>query len=393
MSHLISCRSITHLAAAALLTVSSSNLTLAANAASKVIISNGLRNLGNTCYMNAQLQCHFHIPRVRQLIKEGLQQDNGEQQQQQQQQEETIGLQSLRHVLNEMELAATTKGVGIQSSTASPAMICRAMGISTMEQQDSQEFWKLFLPAMKLPPLIDLYQGAFEDYIVSLDGNHEKRREEPFLDLSLEITMGSVPRSLSKLFGEPELLSEKEGNAWRPEKGMPKVDALKGSLLRVQGLPSLLSLHLKRFQYDWQTDQTSKSHAQFQFDDVLDLSSICTDIGKNEEESAMYELQSIVVHTGEFGGGHYYAYVRPDIRSNDWYRFNDQQVDAVCFDDVVMDAFGGRTSKPKKNRGILGRLFGGSGGYGWGGRAASAYMLQYVRRSEIEHLYGLDSDY
>jgi ubiquitin carboxyl-terminal hydrolase 7 len=377
MRQLINCRSVTQLAAALLAT--SSTLVLAN--ASKVIISNGLRNLGNTCYMNAQLQCHFHIPRVRQVVREGLL-ENGEQ--------EAIGLQSLRHVLDEMELVATTKGVA--SSKASPAMICRALGIPTMEQQDSQEFWKLLLPAMKLPPLTDLYQGAFEDYIISLDGNHEKRREEPFLDLSLEITKGSVERSLQNLFGEPELLSEKEGNAWRPEKGMPKVDALKGSLLRVQGLPALLSLHLKRFQYDWQTDQTSKSHAQFQFDSVLDLSSICTDIGKNEEESAIYDLQSIVVHTGEFGGGHYYAYVRPDIRSNDWYRFNDQQVDAVCFGDVVMDAFGGKTSKPKQNRGILGRLFGGGGGYGWGGRAASAYMLQYVRRSEIDNLYGPDGD-
>ena len=154
MRHIINCRSVTQLAAALLAT--SSTLVLAN--ASKAVISNGLRNLGNTCYMNAQLQCHFHIPRVRQVVREGLL-ENGEQ--------EAIGLQSLRHVLDEMELAATTKGA--MSSKASPAMICRALGIPTMEQQDSQEFWKLLLPAMKLAPLTDLYQGAFEDYIVSLD--------------------------------------------------------------------------------------------------------------------------------------------------------------------------------------------------------------------------------
>jgi len=67
---------------------------------------------------------------------------------------------------------------------------------------------------------------------------------------------------------KPELLSEKEGNGWRPEKGADKVDALKGSLLRAQGLPSLLQLHLKRFRYDWQTDVMSKINDKFEFPEV-----------------------------------------------------------------------------------------------------------------------------
>lgn len=347
---------------------------------SPIVVSNGLRNLGNTCYMNAQLQCHFHIPRIRTIIKEGRLLNDDPQVQ------EAIGLQAFRNVINDMEVsAAITKG--IMSTKASPAILCRALGIPTMEQQDSQEFWKLLLPALDLAALTDLYQGAFEAYITSLDGNHDKRREEAFLDLSLEVTKGCVIRALQELFGPPELLSEKEGNGWRPEKNMTKVDALKGSLLRVQGLPSLLSLHLKRFQYDWQSDQMSKSHVQFQFDQVLDLQVLCNDVPKDEEGSAIYDLQSIIMHSGEFGGGHYYAYVRPDIRYDHWYRFNDQNVDDVCFRDVTSDAFGGKATGPA-NRGILRRLFGGGGGYGWGGRTASAYMLQYVRRSKINELYG-----
>lgn len=203
--------------------------------------------------------------------------------------------------------------------------------------------------------------------------------------------------SLHDLFGTPELLSEKEGNGWRPEKGQPKVDALKGSLLRVAGLPSLLQCHLKRFQYDWQTDVMSKLNDRFSFPKELDLSCVCTDVKPEEEESCLYDLQAVVVHAGEYGSGHYYAYVRPDIRSDDWYRFNDHDVTPVSFKDVANDSYGGQVAAKVKEqttkRGLLSRVFGSfnnGGVYGFGGRSSSAYMLQYVRRSDIPELYNED---
>mmetsp|Transcript_33174 Transcript_33174/g.48699 ORF Transcript_33174/g.48699 Transcript_33174/m.48699 type:complete len:261 (-) Transcript_33174:2217-2999(-) len=36
-----------------------------------VLVSGGLVNLGNTCYLNAQLQCAYHVPLVRELILNG----------------------------------------------------------------------------------------------------------------------------------------------------------------------------------------------------------------------------------------------------------------------------------------------------------------------------------
>ena len=87
--------------------------------------------------------------------------------------------------------------------------------------------------------------------------------------------------------------------------------------------------------------------------------------------------------------GHYYAYVRPDIDRNQWYRFDDDKVTKVDYKDVIADAFGGekkRTEKHKK-RGFLERMFGGGGRFGWGGRTSSAYMLQYVRRCDVSKLF------
>jgi len=155
------------------------------------------------------------------------------------------------------------------TKAATPRILCQTMGINVYEQQDSQEFWKLLLPALECPELLDLYQGAYEDSITALDGSGRERiREEPFLDLSMDVTRSSILEAMADMFGSPELLSEAEGNGWRPDRNSDKVDALKGCLLRPQGLPSLLQLHFKRFHYDWQTDTMTKLNHRFTFPKV-----------------------------------------------------------------------------------------------------------------------------
>ena len=202
-----------------------------------------------------------------------------------------------------------------------------------------------------------------------------------------------------------------DGNGWRPEKGADKVNAHKGSKLIAAGLPNILQLHLKRFNYDWQTGVMSKLNDRFPFPDTLDLSSICAakeraientydSSTKNDAESfddRIYDLQSVLIHAGQYGVGHYYAYVRPSVKSNTWYRFNDDVVEEVTFQDVIDDAYGGSSRKNKQSRNIfrrLARAFGGpadgkkgDGGYGYGGSTSSAYVVQYVKRCDIPMLY------
>ena len=69
---------------------------------------------------------------------------------------------------------------------------------------------------------------------------------------------GSVESTLREMFTQPEILRVSEGNGWSPAKGADKVDAYKGSLLKREGLPSLLQLNLKRFKYDCKTGDMSK---------------------------------------------------------------------------------------------------------------------------------------
>jgi ubiquitin C-terminal hydrolase len=136
--------------------------------------------LGNTCYLNAQLQTAFHVPKVRDVLMAPTEilEDNAPQK------KKSIGLRVMRLLFQEMQASAES-GFG---DPVAPLQLCQSLGIPVMEQQDSQEFWKLLLPALECPQLMDLYQGAYEDYITAVDGSgRERRREEPFLDLSLEV--------------------------------------------------------------------------------------------------------------------------------------------------------------------------------------------------------------
>lgn len=424
--------SLVSVGAAAASTVSSSSNQCAFAASSTKLV--GLVNLGNTCYLNSQLQCAYHIPLVRSLILNGLSiadvpddatattdgssvsSSSSSSDEHSDPTEDSIALQALRRVFQDMSLS--------DGRAVAPRVLCQSLGIPVFEQQDSQEFWKLLLPALKLPALTDLYTGAYQDYIVALDGSgRERRREEAFLDVSLDISSSSsaknsVEASLLQQFGEPELLSVAAGNAWRPEPGAEKVDAHKGYLLTAQGLPAILQLHLKRFNFDWNTESTTKLNDAFQFPSTLDLSAIVdqrtTDSASStsssdNNDSCTFELQAVVVHMGEYGSGHYYAYVRPDVRTDDWYRFNDEVVTKVRFAEVVRDAYGGKqpslptetidssASNAKKGnflvriiRGVFGQGGdnGNDGGYGYGGPKSNAYVLQYVRRCDIPKLYG-----
>ena len=348
---------------------------------------NGLVNLGNTCYLNAQLQCAYHIPLVRNLILSSPLNDEDEVVTDDTDNEISVALQSLQQVFSTISSDYNQPGT--------TRALCNSLGINVWEQQDSQEFWKLLLPQLELSPLTDLYQGCFEDYIIAQDGSgRERRREELFLDLSLEVDSGSVISSLTSMFTESELLKVSEGNGWKPSDDSSKVDAKKGSHLSVHGLPSILHLHLKRFQYDWSTDTMSKIKKRFTFPDLLDLSEVCTDVSSVEDNlQSIYDLQSIIIHRGEFGSGHYYSYVRPNIRTDEWFRINDEIVTPVSYEEVIADAFGGspsKNTKKRKKRGLFSSIFGDWSGeeeFGWGGRTSCAYVLQYMKRWDVDRLY------
>lgn len=52
------------------------------------------------------------------------------------------------------------------------------------------------------------------------------------------------------------------------------------------------------------------------------------DRNHQQEGPYIYELFSIMIHSGSASGGHYYAYIK-DLKKGEWYCFNDQSVTRV----------------------------------------------------------------
>lgn len=90
-----------------------------------------------------------------------------------------------------------------------------------------------------------------------------------------------------------------------------------------------------------------------------------------EEGGDVYELFSILIHSGSALGGHYYAYIK-NWANDCWYNFNDSSVKAIDEEDIKKTFGGNSKGKPDK--------------YSTG---ANAYLLVY-RRIRPDNLTSVD---
>lgn len=136
-------------------------------------------------------------------------------------------------------------------------------GSEAWQQHDIQELCRVMFDALeqkfkatKQANLInDLYEGKMLDYVRCLECGTEKSREDTFLDIPLPVrpfgsavSYNSVDEAL-RAFVQPETLDG--SNQYHCEKCDKKCDAHKG--LKFTKFPYLLTLHLKRFDFDYNT--------------------------------------------------------------------------------------------------------------------------------------------
>jgi ubiquitin carboxyl-terminal hydrolase 7 len=222
-----------------------------------------------------------------------------------------------------------------------------------------------------------LYAGEQTMYIECVDVPVKSSRDETFLDLQLNVRgCKDVYESFEK-YVEVEMM---DGNNKYKVDGNPVAayngfhDARKG--IRFRSFPSVLTLQLKRFDFDPYKLDMVKINDRYEIPLHLDLDRF-VDPEAPRSVPNHYTLYAVLVHSGEGQSGHYYAFIKPDLsrEASQWYKFDDDRVSKVDTKTAVDDNFGGdmETTALRYGQRVVTTIK----------RAANAYMLVYMRDADI----------
>ncbi|KAL7732598.1 hypothetical protein ACLKA6_013533 [Drosophila palustris] len=243
----------------------------------------GLVNQAMTCYLNSLLQALFMTPEFRNaLYRWEFDHDNEAKNIPYQLQKLFLNLQT--SAKSSVETTDLTRSFGWDSTEA-------------WQQHDIQELCRVMFDALehkfkntKQANLIStLYEGKMNDYVKCLECQTEKTREDTFLDIPLPVrpfgsssAYGSIEEAL-RAFVQPETLDG--NNQYLCEKCKKKCDAHKG--LHFKSFPYILTLHLKRFDFDYQTMHRIKLNDRVTFPQRLNLNSF---VNRTPAHCAEYQL-------------------------------------------------------------------------------------------------------
>ncbi|KDP34308.1 hypothetical protein JCGZ_12656 [Jatropha curcas] len=287
----------------------------------------GLSNLGNTCFINAILQCFTHtVP----LVK---------------------ALQSCNH------LRPCQRGTGgfcvvcalhdhIKLSLASSGKIISPLEVvdnlnnisscfRRYQQEDAHEFLQCLLEKLERCCLNDEISYPQDDNIVErvFGGRLISKlkccncgdcsdKYEPLIDLSLEIEDVETLQNALESFTKVEKI-ENLDTKFTCDKCREEVSREKQLML--DRAPSVATFHLKRFKTDGSSIAKINKHVDFPLElDLKPYTNGSEDSNVNQVD-LKYQLYAIVVHNGFLPtSGHYFSYVRssPDT----WHKLDDSMV-------------------------------------------------------------------
>uniref|UniRef100_A0A2K5UH47 Ubiquitin carboxyl-terminal hydrolase n=1 Tax=Macaca fascicularis TaxID=9541 RepID=A0A2K5UH47_MACFA len=322
---------------------------LKVNGSTTAICATGLRNLGNTCFMNAILQSlrnghhtragdnkvfrktlcalwqgsqtAFSPESLFYVVWKIMPNFRGYQQQD--------AHEFMRYLLDHLhlELQGGFNGVSRsailqENSTLSASNKCCINGASTV--------------------VTAIFGGILQNEVNCLICGTESRKFDPFLDLSLDIPSqfrskrsknqenGPVCslRDCLRSFTDLEELDETE--LYMCHKCKKKQKSTKK--FWIQKLPKVLCLHLKRFHWTAYLRNKVDTYVEFPLRG-LDMKCYLLEPENSGPESCLYDLAAVVVHHGSgVGSGHYTAYATHEGR---WFHFNDSTVTLTDEETVV----------------------------------------------------------
>ncbi|KAM3965524.1 ubiquitin carboxyl-terminal hydrolase 3 [Aphomia sociella] len=329
----------------------------------------GLKNLGNTCFMNAVLQslnniqefsCYFsQLPSLE--MKTNGRKVYHSRSYTRQEMHDVLMAEELRKVLINLN-----SGCGSKAAISPECLFLVIWKVVPRfrgyQQQDAHEFLRYMLDRLHtellqlLPPdraessfvsrtpaasiVTAVFGGTLQSEVRCLACGTESKKFDPFLDLSLELPEAGrheAPVALLDClasFVQVEELADTE----RYFCSSCKCKQKSTKQFWIRRLPNVLCLHLKRFR--WHNYFRTKVDTRISFPlRALDVSAFAaggvaaaaggdtsgeTDTRRSSRAHGLYDLAAVIVHHGSgAGSGHYTAFA---INEDQWFHFNDQTV-------------------------------------------------------------------
>lgn len=227
--------------------------------------------------------------------------------------------------------------------------------LSQYEQKDAHEFFisaRNLLHQFSSPPnsgpqvacncIIDtIFHGKLQSDLVCQTCSNVSTKIDPLWEISLDIPEPPAAATLLDClhhYTHPEPL----GSSAKIECSTCKTYQESTKQLTFKLLPLVIVIHLKRFEHVKSKHKKKCLYVSFPLD--LDMSPFLTgERNKNDVTPSIpseftngdnrYSLYAVIVHSGTMGGGHYLAYIRRTM--NSWFKCNDMLVVPADVEEVL----------------------------------------------------------